>query len=98
VEETVGRLRKWNISPDNLGTSDNNNLHDREGGLGGKMKAWMIKGPLGSLVPTTGNWYKRDAIADFVAQCDWRSESPTWKDLQQEGFSVVKVEIREIEK
>ncbi len=58
------------------------------------MKAWMIKGPTGNLIPSSGNLCKSGAISEFARNCDWL-ENPTWEKLQEDGFSVVKVEIKE---
>ena len=54
---------------------------------------WTIKSSGGYLIPFYTSYLKRDAIKSFISN-DMFPEK--WEDYKKRGYSVVKVEMKEI--
>ena len=59
------------------------------------MKAWIIEGPTGVLLPSACGRTRTEAIKNCVGWCDWLL-FPTWEALRKDGFKAVKVEIKKL--
>lgn len=60
------------------------------------LKAWMIKGTNGNLIPEWAAYTRRGAINACEKGVDWYT-GPKWKRLYKDGFRAVKVLIDEVE-
>ncbi len=56
------------------------------------MRAWIIEGPTGVMLPSACGRTKKEAIANLIGWCNWIL-FPTWEALRKEGFRAVIVEI-----
>jgi len=56
------------------------------------MRAWIVEGPTGVLLPQAAGRTRKEAIHNMREWCDWILH-PTWAQLRKDGFKAVKVEI-----
>ena len=59
------------------------------------MKAWIIEGPTGVLLPSACGRTRAEAINNCLGWCDWML-FPKWELLRKDGFRAVKVEIKKL--